>query len=129
LHCVGVCCIGKKKESSTAITGEISVKDATVEKINSGLPKNIFAFNITKDDKTVQIAAEKESLQEDGSMYLLKVQQNHLTSYPRVPEKKHACYVRKKELEVLLLHQLLEKKLLRKLLVQRVTKGSVSSKK
>jgi len=69
---VGVCCIGKKKESSTAITGEISVKDATVEKINSGLPKNIFAFNITKDDKTVQIAAEKESLQEEWFNVLIE---------------------------------------------------------
>jgi len=66
------CAVLEKKESSTAIIGEISVKDATVEKINSGLPKNIFAFNITKDDKTVQIAAEKESLQEEWFNVLIE---------------------------------------------------------
>jgi len=63
----------KSRESSTVIKGEISLKDAKIEKYAAGTTKTTFALKIAKEDKTLLIAAEKESLQEE---WLADLQEN-----------------------------------------------------
>jgi len=81
LFCAGVFCIGKKKETATAILGEISLKDAKIEKV----PKTNFVIKITKDDKSWQISTEKEIVCDEWINELIQNTQKPPSSAPLTP--------------------------------------------
>jgi len=71
----------KKKETATAILGEISLKDAKIEKV----PKTNFVIKITKDDKSWQISTEKEIVCDEWINELIQNTQKPPSSAPLTP--------------------------------------------
>jgi len=55
----------EKKETSTGLHGEVMLKDCLIEKASSGSSKVPFGIKITKDDKILLLAVDKEVLQEE----------------------------------------------------------------
>jgi len=56
--------LAKKKVSSTRLSGQITFKDATIEKVASGTSKYSFGIKITQADKSVTLATQNESVQQ-----------------------------------------------------------------
>jgi len=73
----------KNKETSTAILGEIFLKDAIIEKLTV-LPKSNFVIKITKDDKLWQISTEKETVCDEWINELIQNAQKP-PSIPLIP--------------------------------------------
>jgi len=72
----------EKKETATAILGEISLKDTKIEKVPS---KSIFIIKITKDDKSWQISTEKETLCDEWINELIQNSLKPPSSVPLTP--------------------------------------------
>jgi len=52
----------QKKESSTRLSGNISIKEPVVEKINGPSNKYSYALKISNNDKSISISTQNESL-------------------------------------------------------------------
>jgi len=72
----------KKKESATAILGEISLKDTKIEKVPVS---KYFIIKITKDDKSWQISTEKEIICDEWINELIQNSQKPPSSAPLTP--------------------------------------------
>jgi len=72
--------IGKKKEMSTTILGEIVLKDAKIEKVLG--PKTSFVFKITKDDKLWHILSEKEIIYDEWFNEIIQNAQKFASTTP-----------------------------------------------